>query len=123
FVISDIGNLTKADNAVIEDISAKVNKLEIDAGEKARLITAAKAAWSESAGPAYTRLAAEMKRQQASAPTQDGVWRMPEGKAYYAAVLATYTTTDLTAAQIHDLGLSEVARIHGEMKKIMAQVG
>lgn len=123
FVISDIGNLTKADNAVIEDISAKVNKLEIDAGEKARLITAAKAAWSESAGPAYTRLAAEMKRQQASAPTQDGVWRMPEGKAYYEALLANYTTTDMTAAQIHDLGLSEVARIHGEMKKIMAQVG
>jgi uncharacterized protein (DUF885 family) len=123
YVISDIGNLTKADNAVVEDISAKVNKLEIDAAEKTRLIAAAKAAWAESAGPAYTRLAAEMKRQQASAPTQDGVWRMPEGKAYYEALLANYTTTNMTATQIHDLGLSEVARIHGEMKTIMAKVG
>lgn len=123
YVISDIGNLTKPDNAVVEDIVAKVNKLEIDAAEKARLIAAAKAAWVESAGPAYTRLAAEMKRQQASAPTQDGVWRMPEGKAYYEALLANYTTTDMTAAQIHDLGLAEVARIHGEMKTIMTKVG
>ncbi|KTE40737.1 MULTISPECIES: DUF885 domain-containing protein [unclassified Sphingopyxis] len=123
YVISDIGNLTKADNAVIEDIAAKVNKLEIDAAEKARLIAAAKAAWAESAGPAYTRLAAEMARQQATAPTQDGVWRMPEGKAYYEALLANYTTTNMTAAEIHDLGLSEVARIHGEMKTIMAKVG
>lgn len=123
YVISDIANLTKADNAVIEDISAKVTKLDIDAAGKTRLIDAAKAAWTESAGPAYTRLSAEMARQQASAPTQDGVWRMPGGKAYYEALLANYTTTDMTAAQIHDLGLSEVARIHGEMKKIMAQVG
>lgn len=123
YVISDIGNLTKPDNAVVEDIVAKVNKLDIAAAEKTRLITAAKAAWAESAGPAYTRLAAEMERQQASAPTQDGVWRMPGGKAYYEALLANYTTTDMTAAQIHDLGLSEVARIHGEMKTIMAKVG
>ncbi len=123
YVISDIGNLTKPDNAVIEDITSKVIKLEIDAAEKTRLIAAAKAAWAESAGPAYTRLAAEMARQQATAPTQDGVWRMPGGQAYYEALLANYTTTNMTAAQIHDLGLSEVARIHGEMKTIMAKVG
>lgn len=123
YVISDIENLMKPDNAVIEDIGAKVGKLDIDAGEKTRLTDAAKAAWAESAGPAYGRLLAEMKRQQAVAPTQDGIWRLPDGKAYYAALLANYTTTDMTAAQIHALGLSEVARIHGEMKKIMAQVG
>ncbi len=123
YVISDIENLMKPDNAVIEDIGAKVGKLDIDAGEKTRLTGAAKAAWAESAGPAYGRLLAEMKRQQAVAPTQDGIWRLPDGKAYYAALLANYTTTGMTAAQIHALGLSEVARIHGEMKKIMAQVG
>jgi uncharacterized protein (DUF885 family) len=123
YVISDIENLMKPDNAVIEDIGAKVGKLDIDAGEKTQLTDAAKAAWAESAGPAYGRLLAEMKRQQAVAPTQDGIWRLPNGKAYYAALLANYTTTDMSAAQIHALGLSEVARIHGEMKKIMAQVG
>ena len=123
YVISDIDNLMKPDNAVIEDITAKVGKLDIDAAEKVRLVAAAKAAWVESAGPAYARLQTEMKRQQASAPMVDGVWRMPEGKAYYEALLSNYTTTDMTAAQIHDLGLAEVARIHGEMKTIMKKVG
>ncbi|WP_428685862.1 DUF885 domain-containing protein [Sphingopyxis sp.] len=123
YVISDIDNLLKPDNAVIEDITAKVGKLDVEAAEKARLVAGAKAAWTESAGPAYARLQTEMKRQQAIAPTQDGVWRMPEGKAYYEALLANYTTTDMTAAQIHDLGLAEVARIHGEMKAIVKKVG
>ncbi len=123
YLISDIGNLQKPDNAVVEDITAKVGKLDIDAAEKTRLIAAAKAAWADSAGPAYTRLLTEMKRQQASAPTQDGVWRLPDGKAYYEALLANYTTTDMTAAEIHNLGLSEVARIHGEMTTIMKKVG
>nr|WP_179497264.1 DUF885 domain-containing protein [Sphingopyxis sp. JAI108] len=123
YVISDIENLLKPDNALIEDITAKVEKLDIAAAEKARLVGAAKSAWSTSAGPAYTRLLAEMKRQQPGAPTADGVWRLPDGKAYYEALLANYTTTDMTAAQIHDLGLAEVARIHGEMKTIMAKVG
>lgn len=123
YLISDIGNLQGPDNAVVEDIVAKVGKLDVDPAEKARLVAAAKAAWAESAGPAYGRLLTEMKRQQASAPTQDGVWRLPDGKAYYEALLANYTTTDMTAAQIHDLGLAEVARIHGEMKAIMAKVG
>lgn len=123
YLISDIGNLTAADNAVIEDITAKVGKLDASAAEKARLIAAAKAAWTESAAPAYARLLAEMKRQQASAPTADGVWRLPDGKAYYEALLANYTTTDMSAAEIHDLGRAEVARIHGEMRAIMAKVG
>ncbi len=123
YVISDVENLLKPDNALIEDITAKVGKLDIAPAEKTRLVDAAKSAWSSSAGPAYTRLLAEMKRQQPGAPTADGVWRLPDGQAYYEALLANYTTTDMTAAQIHDLGLSEVARIHGEMRAIMTKVG
>ncbi|MBY4635916.1 DUF885 domain-containing protein [Sphingopyxis sp. XHP0097] len=123
YVISDIGNINRPDNAVLDDFAAKVGKLTVADAEKARLIAAAKAAWVESAGPAYDRLLAEMKRQQAVAPTDDGVWRLPDGKAYYEALLANYTTTDMTAEQIHNLGLSEVARIHGKMRAIMAKVG
>ena len=123
YVISDIENLMKPDNAVIEDIATKVGKLDAPAADKARLVDAARAAWTESAGPAYGRLLAEMKRQQTDAPTADGIWRLPDGAAYYQALLANYTTTDMSAAEIHDLGLREVARIHGEMKAIMAKVG
>ncbi len=133
YVISDIENLLAAsdDNAVLEDFESKIESLSNEAaGEWIRSIGGADAAlalgskaWNNSAKPAYQRLLAEMKRQQAIAPTDDGVWRFPNGAAYYKALLASYTTTDLTPDQIHNIGLREVDRIHGEMRKIMKQVG
>lgn len=130
YVISDIDNLTGAGKGadltghpLIDDFRAKVGKLALSDAEKAALIRSAIDAWQNSARPAYVRLRAEMQRQQGVAPTEDGVWRMPNGAAYYQMLLANYTTTDMSAAQIHDLGLNEVARIHGEMKAIMAKVG
>ncbi len=124
YVISDVENLLSAglDNAILADFAEKVGKLEIDDAAKSGLIADSVAVWETSAQPAYEGLLAEMKRQQAIAPTDDGVWRFPEGAAYYEALLANYTTTDLTADQIHALGLENVARIHGEMRAIMAQV-
>ena len=48
---------------------------------------------------------------------------LPEGEAFYNARLQLSTTTDLTADQIHEIGLAEVARLQGEMQTIMTQVG
>ncbi|RXZ64681.1 DUF885 domain-containing protein [Pelagerythrobacter rhizovicinus] len=125
YVISDIENLLNAgeENAILADFAGKAKALELDAAKEAELISAAQRAWESSAAPAYQRLLAEMKRQQADAPTDDGIWRLPEGAAYYEALLRNYTTTDLTADQIHQIGLDNVARIHGEMRAIMQQVG
>jgi uncharacterized protein (DUF885 family) len=125
YVISDIDNLLNAGagNAVLADFREKVGRLDIQAPEKAGLERRAAEAWRSNAVPAYRRLRAEMVRQQAIAGTDDGVWRLPDGDAYYDTLLANYTTTDLNADQIHDLGLKEAARIHGEMREIMRQVG
>jgi uncharacterized protein (DUF885 family) len=125
YVISDIGNLLNArnDNAVLKDFVDKVGKLGIARAEKTALEARAQSSWNDSARPAYERLLAEMKRQQAVSGTLDGVWRFPEGRAYYDTLLSNYTTTDLTADQIHQIGLREVGRIHGEMREIMGQVG
>lgn len=125
YVISDIQNLLDAGsgNAVLEDFEAKVAALKLPDAEAAALKERARNGWESSARPAYRRLLAEMERQQAIAPTDDGVWRFPDGDKYYTALLASYTTTDLTADQIHDIGLREVDRIHGEMRTIMGQVG
>jgi len=125
YVLSDIDNLLKAGtgNAILDDFREKVAKLDIPAAQKAELERRAVSAWKSSAAPAYRRLRAEMVRQQALAGTDDGVWRFPEGEAYYNTLLANYTTTDLTADQIHELGLKETARIHDEMRAIMRQVG
>jgi uncharacterized protein (DUF885 family) len=130
YVMSDIDNLGKSardaqlsGQTLLDDFRSKIAKLEVTAERRQALNMAAVAAWSESAGPAYRRLHAEMARQQGQAPTQDGVWRFPDGTNYYNALLSYYTTTDMTAEQIHQLGLSEVKRIHGEMRAIMAKVG
>lgn len=125
YVISDVDNLIKAgmENAILTDFRAKVDKLGLSSDDTAGLKADADAAWQQSAGPAYARLLSEMKRQQAIAPTDDGIWRFPEGAGYYKALLANYTTTDLTADEIHEIGVREVARIHGEMRAIMKQVG
>ncbi len=76
-----------------------------------------------SVGPAYEAAIAELLAQQLKATADDGVWKLPGGETYYNMRLAQMTTTDMTADEIHQLGLDEVARIQGEMKAIMAQVG
>ncbi len=125
YIISDLESLIAAgdDNALLQDFAKKVAALELASDDAEGLVEDATLAWNQSARPAYARLLTEMKRQQTFAPEEDGVWRFPDGDEYYAAQLKSYTTTDLTADEIHDIGLREVERIHGEMRAIMAKVG
>jgi uncharacterized protein (DUF885 family) len=125
YMIGDIEGLLAAgtDNAVIEDFARKVAALTLEPGQAEALLTEAKTAWNRSARPGYQSLLAELKRQQPNAPTDDGIWRLPDGDKYYAALLKSYTTTDLTADEIHTIGLQQVERIRGEMRAIMAKVG
>lgn len=128
-VISDIDNQLKNNSGdmkghpIIDDLRTKVAKLDIPQADKDAVVAAGIKAWRENTAPAFRRLRAEMVRQEKVAGTDDGVWRYPEGEAYYNALLASYTTTDLTADQIHDIGLRETKRIHDEMRGIMAKVG
>ena len=130
YVIDDIDNLLNAGTGarlsghpILDDFRAKVGRLDLAAQQKAELESRAVAAWRDSAAPAYRRLRTEMVRQQALAGSDDGVWRFPQGDAYYDTLLANYTTTDLTADQTHELGLRETQRIHEQMRVIMQQVG
>ena len=131
FVISDARNVLKgapfetgaADSALLADFKGKVAKLDIPQGEKDALLAAANDALLTGVKPAYQRLIAAMTAQEKRAGTVDGVWRFKDGAEYYAANLANYTTTAMTAEQIHALGLAQVERIHGEMLGIAKQVG
>lgn len=130
FVLDDARNVIKgapfddgAPSTLLADLTKKVEALAIAAPDKAALIEAGRQALTTSVKPAYQRLIAEMERQQAIAPTDDGIWRLKDGAAYYTQLLANYTTTDLSADQIHQIGLDNVARIHGEMREIMKKVG
>jgi len=111
------------DSAIFADFKDKLEKLSLADAQKADLIAKASAAMTTSVGPAYQDLIAEMERQQSLADDKDGAWKLPDGAAYYKDRLAAMTTTDMSAEEIHNLGLSEVDRIHDEMRTIMQTVG
>ncbi len=92
----------------------------IPEAEQARLRTEGAAAIREAAVPAYAGLL-EMIRGEYMTQARDtlGASELPDGEAYYQAMINKFTTLTLTPREIHDIGLREVARIRGEMEATM----
>ena len=63
--------------------------------------------------PAYQKLIAYFQALLPKSTTDDGVWKLPDGAAYYAYMLRQNTTTTMPPEEIHEIGLREVARIEG----------
>lgn len=129
-VLEDSKNLIKGQpfdasekkSTLLNDFETKVSKLKIEDAEKSSLIEKAKEALKEGVLVGYTNLIDTLEEQEKVSSTDDGVWKFPKGEAFYNNALKRTTTTNLTANEIHDKGLSEVARIHGEMKAIKEKV-
>jgi uncharacterized protein (DUF885 family) len=73
--------------------------------------------------PAYRSLVATLEGQLEEAGDEDGIWQLPDGEAYYAFLLRNHTTTDLTADEIHELGIAEVARLVDEVRVVLEEMG
>ena len=114
---------SKKQSTLLKDFLKKINELEIDTKTKTRLETQAKQALLTSVKPAYNGLISFMKAQKKRANSDHGAWKFPDGEAFFNTALKRTTTTDLTADEIHEIGLREVARIHGEMDAIRKNVG
>ncbi len=96
----------------------------IPAAEQTRLRAAASKAISTVIVPAYRRFDEFFRKEYLPASRDTvGVRDLPGGEVWYQRRIRWFTTTDLTADQIHELGLSEVARIRGEMQKVIDKVG
>ncbi len=115
-------NETGADSTIYADISAKIANLELEPEQQAEYLAQAKTALIEQVKPAYEKLIAELQKQRALSPEGDGVWRLPQGDKWYQNRLEWFTTTDLNAQEVHQIGVANVARIHAAMRDIMAQV-
>lgn len=116
------------DSPVWADAQAKIANLleqgEIDQAKADQLTNDIRTALVEEWQPAYERLIAWQQEDQVNAtPEAQGVSALPNGMAYYNERLANQTTTDLTADEIHEIGLAEVARIRGEMETIKEEFG
>ncbi|MBC7991523.1 MAG: DUF885 family protein, partial [Luteimonas sp.] len=97
---------------------------DFSAADKTRLSKA----YSEMIGgklmPAYRKLRSFIADEYLPATRATyGLDKLPNGQAWYAFNVRNSTTTDMSPAEIHQLGLDEVARIHGEIRKVMAEVG
>jgi uncharacterized protein (DUF885 family) len=114
---------SKETSTFLKDFKTKVEKLNLPEREELKLIAEAEKALVASVQPAYENLIATLEDQQQRATTEDGVWKFAKGEEFYKNRLKRITTTDLTANAIHEIGLIEVARIHGEMEVIMKKVG
>jgi len=110
------------DSPLMADFRAKITALSADQKTQERLIRQAEHALVSSVQPGYIQLSNTLKKLQKKADVHLGAWKFPEGEAFYNAALRDTTTTHLSAEQIHNLGLQEVARIHNEMQSIMTQV-
>jgi len=110
-------------NLVYDDFNKKIFELSLPNEVSENLRKQAQDALQGSFKPAYISLINEMLTQQKQTTEDDGVWKLPKGNEYYASRLKTMTTTELSAKEIHQIGLDEVDRIHEEMRAIMSRVG
>jgi len=114
---------TGEDSPLFANFKKKVAGLDLPDEEKQALILQAETALTTVVKPSYEKLITFLGTQEKTATTDDGVWKFPDGEAFYNSMLKRYTTTDLTADEVHQIGLDNVVRIHGEMQGIMNKVG
>ena len=110
------------ENTLYVTFKAKLDKIpadKMDAATREDLLKRVEQTIKDTVYPAYAKLIAHEEALRAKADGNYGAWHLPDGEAYYAWCIRSHTTTEMTAAQIHDIGLAEVARISGEMDAIL----
>ncbi len=110
------------DSILMADFRKKVSALDIDEAAKADLIGRASDALVTQVKAGYETLISKLEALETQATADDGAWKFPDGEAFYAQALKNNTTTDMTADEIHQIGLDNVERIHNAMRDIMRKV-
>ncbi len=111
-------------NVIYSDFKKKLGKLkDLPQKKKDELLAQCQQSLTASVKPAYEKLIAYLGDLEKQANTDDGAWKFENGIEYYNHRLKAYTTTDLTAEEIHSIGLEEMKRIHKEMEVIKDKVG
>jgi len=114
--------VTDPEQSVFYSTLKKENKLSAE--EKLLVENELKEIITTVINPSYKKLYEFVKTEYLPAcRTEAGVWAIPNGKEMYEYSIKNYTTLDLTADEIHNIGLSEVARINTEMEKVKDQAG
>lgn len=113
---------TDKDSTIYTDFVNKITALNLSTAEQAAYMSKLNTALTQSVQPAYKKLIAELMKQRLLSPEGDGVWRLPDGEQWYQNRLNWFTTTELNADEVHQIGVANVERIHTAMRDIMQQV-
>lgn len=111
------------ENPLVTHLADRTAAIGMGPDARSALIADAAGAVADLVYPAYRRLIEEEQMLRRRAGHDAGIWRLKGGAAYYADQLRTLTSTDLSPDQIHDYGLSEVARIQGETDVVLKSIG
>lgn len=114
------------EHLLVENLREKLSEIDessLDPSRREELVSEAVSAVEQSVYPAYLGLLDYLRELAPRAGSNDGVWRLPEGEAFYRQAIRQHTTTDLSAEQIHRIGLAEVERIGREMDAILRAEG
>jgi uncharacterized protein (DUF885 family) len=126
-VIKEMGDFvaeSAADNILAKSFQTRLVKVpDLNDAQRAELNATVQRVVTEQVYPAYRKLIDYFTNLLPKTTTDDGVWKLPDGDAFYAYALRENTTTKMTPAEVHDLGLREVARIDGEMRAILDAQG
>ena len=114
---------TDEENPLMQIFIEKVNDLDMSVQKKEDLYSELSAVIKSNVKPGYESILQYMETNYNNANKYHGVWSLPNGDAFYASRLRSYTTTDYSAEEIHQIGLSEVERIGNRMKEIFTMLG
>ena len=116
-------NFSFEEHPIYTEFDRKIKDLDFSEDQKIQLREKLKQAIRQSIDKAFKMMKDFLVSTQAQANNNHGLWSQPNGDKYYELRIRTYTTTDYSPQEIHDMGLSEVERISNRMKTILTQLG
>ena len=116
-------NFTYEEHPLFTQFMKKVKDLDISSEEEIYFEEAIKNGIDESVTPGFILLKNFMIKTQKNANKNHGIWSQPDGDEYYKLRIRSYTTTDYSPEEIHQMGLGEVERISNRMKEILNMLG
>jgi uncharacterized protein (DUF885 family) len=121
--LNELINYSLEEHPLYTQFNKKAGLLDIKGYELASLKADLKLSIENSVTPGFVLLRDFMVSTRDNANPHHGIWSQPNGDEFYKLRIRSYTTTDYSPQKIHDLGLSEVARISSRMKNILISLG
>jgi uncharacterized protein (DUF885 family) len=103
--------------SLVQSLERRTKKIPGNWAERARTIAAQEVA------PALERQIRELQAERGSATNDAGIWARPRGEEFYRWALEASTTTKMSPDEVHEMGRSELQRLHGQMDPLLKQIG